>query len=168
MDALPALVFHFDRHGIECLAKDLLMSLGSAENTWKSNNTRWQEKVQNWNKWQAQVKTRQRRENAPVKLSFSKAIEEELRDSEPSWLDAFDPLKPLSQFSFQSTQSKVVGEELERQIANLVKWNDIPDWVGGCLRRGIGIHHSSLNRRLRQLVRSLFRAGTLRVVIATG
>lgn len=167
VDALPAIIFQYDRYGIERLARDLLHSLKSAEDVWKSNNKAWQDKVAEWANWQSLVNARRRREDARPKLSTSRAVEE-LRDAEPSPLETFDPYKPLPQFSFLLPQAKVSGQELESQIEELLERNNIPDWITDCLRRGIGIHHSGLNRRLRQLVESLFRAGTLRIVIATG
>ena len=91
-----------------------------------------------------------------------------IRDNEGSWLESFDPETPLPQFSFQSARSKKSGQELNADLADLRRWNDIPEWIVSCLRRGIGVHHSGLNRKVRQLVETFFRAGTLRVVIATG
>ena len=166
-DALPAIVFHYDRNGIECLAQELLASLESAERRWKNTSSAWQMKLDAWQKWQGSSKLRRKEEDKRMKLR-GKGREEEIRENEGSWLDSFDPGKPFPQFSFQSVRSKIAGQELEDDLATLTKWNDIPIWMVDCLRRGIGIHHSGLNRRLRQLVETLFRGGTLRVVIATG
>jgi len=167
-DALPALIFHFDRHGIECLAKELASALETAENAWKEGNSAWQTKIATWQDWQGQAKLRQKQEDKILKSAKGRSKEELIRDKEGSWLESFDPETPLPQFSFQSAKSKKSGQEIEADIADLTRWNYIPDWMLSCLRRGIGIHHSGLNRKLRQLVESLFRAGTLRVVIATG
>jgi len=167
-DALPALVFHYDRNGIECMAQALVASLEEAETKWKSNNAAWQAKLEIWQKWQSQAKVRQKKEDKFAKSVKGRTAEEELREKEGSWLESFNPDTPLSQFSFQFLRSKIAGQELEESIADLMSWKDIPEWMVNCLRRGIGVHHSGLNRKLRQLVESLFRAGTLRVVIATG
>jgi superfamily II RNA helicase len=168
-DKLPALVFHYDRNGIERIAQELVTALETAENKWKAGNADWQSKVEQWRKWKNDAKTRQKREDAKLKSAKSKSLQENAREgAEGSWLDTFDPDKPLPQFSFQSPRSKVAGQELEDDIAALTRWNDIPDFVASGLRRGIGIHHSGCNRKLRSLIETLFRAGTLRVVIATG
>lgn len=167
-DSLPALVFHYDRHGIECLAQELVSALENAEKDWKEGNSAWQTKFATWQEWQSQAKIRQKQEDKLMKSVKGRNKEEMIRDKEGSWLESFDPEAPLPQFSFQSPRSKKSGQELEADVADLTRWNDIPEWVVGCLRRGIGVHHSGLNRKLRQLVETLFRAGTLRVVIATG
>jgi hypothetical protein len=167
-DKLPALVFNFDRNGVECMAQELASALISAESEWKTSNAEWKTKVETWRKWESGSKARQKREDQQMKSLKGKALEEQAREKEGSWLDTFDPQRPLPQFSFQSPRSKVASQEMEDDISSLTRWNDIPEWMLDCLRRGIGIHHSGLNRRFRQLVETLFRAGTLRVVIATG
>jgi ATP-dependent RNA helicase DDX60 len=167
-DALPALIFHYDRHGIECLGQELVADLEAAEKEWKKGNEAWQKKVATWQEWKDQAKTRQKQQDKLSKSVKGKSKEEMMRDKEGSWKESFDPEAPLPQFSFQSAKSKVSGQELEADIADLTRWKDIPEWVVSCLRRGIGVHHAGLNRKLRQLVETLFRAGTLRVVIATG
>jgi superfamily II RNA helicase len=167
-DKLPALVFHYDRNGIECIAQELVTALETAENKWKAGDVAWQTRVETWQKWKNDAKARQKSQDAKLKSAKSKSLQENAREAEGSWLDTFDPDKPLPQFSFQSPRSKVAGQELEDDIAALTRWNDIPDFVANGLRRGIGIHHSGCNRKLRSLIETLFRAGTLRVVIATG
>jgi ATP-dependent RNA helicase DDX60 len=128
-DKLPALVFNFDRDGIEKLAQDLVSSLESAENVWKAGNTAWQKKFETWQKWEGDAKARQKREDLKAKSSKSKTAEEEAREKEGSWLDTFDPSKPQPQFSFHSPRAKVAGQELEDDIADLTRWNDIPHWL---------------------------------------
>jgi len=167
-DALPALVFHYDRHGTDRLAQELVSALDDAEKVWKEGNSAWQMKVATWQEWKGQSKTRQKQEDKAMKSMKGPSKEEMIRDKEGSWLDSFDPKTPLPQFSFQSARSKKSGQELEADIADLTRWKDIPEWIVNCLRRGIGVHHSGLNRKVRQLVETLFRSGTLRVVIATG
>ena len=167
-DALPALVFHFDRHGVECLAQEVVSALETAEKVWKDGNSSWQAKFETWQEWQGQAKLRQKQEDKLMKSKKGRTREDVIRDKEGSWFESFDPEAPLPQFSFQSARSTKSGQEIEDNIADLMQWKYFPDWMIGCLRRGIGIHHSGLNRKLRQLVETLFRAGTLRVVIATG
>jgi ATP-dependent RNA helicase DDX60 len=167
-DALPALVFHFDRHGIESMGRKLAEALISTEEKFKSTDKAWLQKCEAWLKWQTQAKARAKQEQLKMKTAGARGKEELAKDKERSWLDDFDPNKPLPQFSFQSFRSKTASQELEEHIEDLKRWNDINDWMADCLRRGIGIHHAGLNRKYRQLVETLFRAGTLRVVIATG
>ena len=167
-DALPALVFHYDRNGIECLAQELLSGLEAAEKAWKEGNSAWQRKFTIWQEWQDQAKIRQKQKDKVKKTMKGRGVEEMIRDKESSWLESFDPETPLPQFSFQSARAKRTGQELDADVAELTRWKDIPKWIISCLRRGIGVHHSGLNRKVRQLVETLFRAGTLCVVIATG
>ena len=167
-DALPALVFHFNRHDIECLAQELVSALETSEKVWKEGTWAWQMKFTTRQEWQGQAKLKQKQEDKIMKSVKGRSKEDMIRDKEGSYLERFDPEVPLPQFSFQSARSTKSGQEIEADIANLMRWNYIPDWTVNCLRRGIGIHHSGLNRKLRQLVEPLFRAGTLRVVIATG
>ena len=167
-DALPALVFHYDRHGIECLGQELVYALEAAEQVWKRGNSAWQMKFAAWEKWRSGSKTRQKQEDKVLMSIKGRNKEEIIRDNEGSWLESFNPETPLPQFSFQSARSKISGQELNDELAELSRWKDIPEWTARCLRRGIGVHHAGLNRKLRQLVETLFRAGALRVVIATG
>jgi ATP-dependent RNA helicase DDX60 len=167
-DALPAIVFHYDRYGIECIALELVSALEAAEKVWKEGNLAWQKKYATWQEWQSQSKIRQKQEDKLLKSIKGKSKEEMIREREGSWLDSFDPETPLPQFSFQSARSRKSGQELEADLAELARFKDIPQWIVSCLRRGIGVHHSGLNRKVRQLVETFFRAGMLRVVIATG
>lgn len=100
-DALPALVFHYDRHGIECLAQELVSALEAAEKVWKEGSSAWQSRMETWQEWQAQAKTRQKQEDKIMKSIKGRIKEEMIRDNEPSWLESFDPETPLPQFSFQ-------------------------------------------------------------------
>lgn len=128
-DKLPALVFNFDRDGIEKLAQELINSLEAAENEWKAGDTKWQKKFKKWQKWEGDAKARQKREDAKAKSSKSKTAEDEAREKEGSGLDTFDPNKPQPQFSFHSPRAKVAGQELEDDIADLTRWNDLPSWL---------------------------------------
>jgi len=167
-DALPALVFHYDRHGIECLAEELVSALEDAEKVWKERNATWKSKLESWEEWKSKEKIRQKQKDKAMKSMKEKSREEMSRDEEGSRLESFDPETPLPEFSFQSLRSRKSGQELEADVKELRRFTDMPEWMIKCLRRGIGIHHSGLNQKVRTLVETLFRAGTLRVVIATG
>ena len=59
--------------------------------------------------------------------------------------------------------------------AEVQEWIDLGTWamdnddpLKQALRHGIGVHHSGLPTKYRQVVEILFRCGYLRVVLATG
>lgn len=85
---------------------------------------------------------------------------------ENSFFDLFDPEEPLEDFSF-ADKKKCQREELEGIIKQL-RYKRIPEPFISLLYRGIGIHHSGMNRKYRQCVEMLFRKAFLRVVVATG
>ena len=145
-----------------------LLKLPRKSEVWKEGNSAWQMKCAIWQEWQGQAKIRQKQEDKVMKSIKGRSKEEMIRDKEGSWLESFNPETPLLQFSFQSARSKKLGQEVGADVTDLTRWKDIPEWMVTCLRRGIGVHHSGLNRKVRQLVETLFRAGTLRVVIAIG
>ncbi|OBZ67834.1 hypothetical protein A0H81_12107 [Grifola frondosa] len=81
---------------------------------------------------------------------------------------SFNPQDPSPQFSFAGTPRGYSKSDLEEEIQSLARWKSAPEWALKALRRGIGIHHSGMNKHYRTLVESLYRAGYLRVVICTG
>ena len=78
-----------------------------------------------------------------------KAAEDPQFAKEASWEASFDPDDPNPQFSFLG--SKASKEHLEAAITDL-SWTSTPPWVMDALRRGIGIHHSGMNKHYRTAV----------------
>lgn len=85
---------------------------------------------------------------------------------ETSLFDLFDPDEPQDDFSF-ADKKRCAKLELDEFIGQLRR-RHIKECLIELLQRGIGVHHSGMNRKYRQCVEMLFRKGYLRVVIATG
>lgn len=137
--------------------------------------------MKDWEAWKRQAK---QREKALEKTAKQKKDKDTERDSgpAPSWEASFDPEDPSDQFSFANTRAYSMAK-LDEDIRAL-RWTSTEGWAFDVLRRGIAVHHAGMNKGYRTLVEglvwhrsgifrananlSLFRAGFLRVVIATG
>ncbi|KAL3468094.1 DEAD/DEAH box helicase [Aspergillus heterothallicus] len=184
--ALPALFFNYDRSKCESICDDLVTKLENAEKTWKESNPAWRKKLAKFEEWnQLQEKQRQTRARTGKKQKSKKGrrnddeasndeddrlskIEEAqlagLKDS--SVFDTFNPDAPVTGFHF-ADEIRVIESEFQ-EYATQLRARDVPERLIQGLRRGIGVHHSGLNRKYRQVCEMLFRKGYLRVVIATG
>lgn len=155
--ALPAIFFNYDRSSCEDIAEALLTQLRTAEDKWKELKEK---------------KTAKK----PAKVSRKKSGDDDdmgskddmARDdaTEISSLDFFDPQEPLDDFSF-ANKRRCQKSELDRYIRQLRR-KRIKEELISLLQRGIGVHHSGMNRKYRQCVEMLFRNGYLRVLVATG
>ena len=165
------------------MAQYILQTLEKLEGEWRSGNPQWNRRVKEWECWRDQAKARERvHENLERRR---KTHDQECRDqdsSEQSWQSSFDPNDPSPEFSFAGRRSSL---DLENHIKDL-SWTSIPQWAFDALRRGIAVHHSGMNKHYRSLVErrgftqiilsvtifdslySLFRQGSVQVVIATG
>ncbi|KAJ5340845.1 hypothetical protein N7541_009969 [Penicillium brevicompactum] len=95
--------------------------------------------------------------------------EDQMRDSastESTQFDRFDPERPLNQFSL--ADSKKIGPGEFSTLARELKARQVAQFLIDALERGIGVHHSGLNRKYRHVCEMLFRKGFLRIVFATG
>ncbi|KAI0139834.1 P-loop containing nucleoside triphosphate hydrolase protein [Xylariaceae sp. FL1272] len=167
---LPAIIFNYDRQACERTARALLAILNSAETEYKANSSDWKKKIADFEAWQrsqSRLKTRAPKKSKNQDDDGNKL--DRLRDAanqESSQWDKFDPDEPLPKFSFAEVM-KLSREELDEMLATLDEEKIQPELLIA-LRRGIGVHHSGMNRRYRQVVEMLFRRGFLTVVIATG
>lgn len=83
--------------------------------------------------------------------------------------DAFDEDEVDPAFSFAGQRLKSMSKAEVQEYIELATWAmDSDDLLKQALRRGIGVHHSGLPTKYRQVVEILFRCGHLRVVLATG
>ncbi|KAL7824021.1 P-loop containing nucleoside triphosphate hydrolase protein [Trichoderma gracile] len=172
-DALPALIFHYDTHGCEQIVEMMLRNLKEAEDDWKSSSTDWAQKMEDFEAWiktasiQQTLVIRQRnrgKNRDDVRMSKDEQLREEASVETSHWA-SFNPNDPLERFSFADT-TKMQVSELNGILRPLQ--GNVSKWMIAALRRGLGVHHSSLNREYRQAVEVLFRRGYLRVVVATG
>ncbi|KAI0776031.1 P-loop containing nucleoside triphosphate hydrolase protein [Trametes elegans] len=165
---LPALLFNFDRKVCEKMAQAILDVLEKAETKWRETSPEWKRKVKQWEAWVAKAKERERLAERMKKVKKDDENPAASAEPETSWEASFDPEDPSPQFSFAGTSPAFGKSDLDEEIQALARWSSAPEWALKALRRGVGVHHSGMNKHYRTLVESLYRSGYLRVVIATG
>ncbi|PTB69676.1 P-loop containing nucleoside triphosphate hydrolase protein [Trichoderma citrinoviride] len=172
-DALPALVFHYDTHGCEQIVNGIWASLIEAEDKWKDSSIEWAQKLEDFAAWKKAmsfprtltVRLQNRGKNRDdERMSKDEQLRQEASVETSHW-ESFDPNDPLERFSFADA-TKMQASEVDGIVQPLQ--GKVSPWMTEALRRGLGVHHSSLNREYRQAVEVLFRRGYLRVVVATG
>ncbi|KAF8446567.1 hypothetical protein BDZ91DRAFT_753278 [Kalaharituber pfeilii] len=161
LNALPALLFMYDRQGCDYLCKRLVRILEKGEDHYRQTNPEWKRKVEEKQSFD-KIKKRMK---APKKIAAGD-IEDPRDIPDASSMDHFDPSQPIQEFTF-ADRSKCSKEELREEIQGLMR-AEIPEVFVRALQRGIGIHHAGISRSLRECVERLFRRGFLRAVIATG
>jgi len=151
--ALPAILFNYDRELCESIAHQILIPLEEAEDKYRATNPTWITKMEKYDRW---VDSTQKGGKGPrarpanVDKDLGKAeSQREAASREVSIWESFDPNAPLAQFSFADT-TKASKEEVEERIRSI--WSDsVHPWLIKALYRGIGVHHSGLNRQYRQV-----------------
>ncbi|KAF5334374.1 hypothetical protein D9611_013536 [Ephemerocybe angulata] len=171
---LPAILFNYDRSGCEIIGKAIREFLDDAETRYKQTSPSWQRKLAQWEVWKAGAKERERqaaerqKKRRPGKGDGDEAPDPGASSGTATWEQSFDPNQPLADFSFVDQKSSYAMSELDQDIQKLRWGGKVPEWAFDLLRRGIGVHHSGMNKGYRSLVEALFRRGFLRVVVATG
>jgi len=177
-DALPAILFNYDRHKCENIAKVVVKQLAEGENQWKNSSPAWKAKLAGYEKWKLE-KEKLGNKKAPKAMPKKKSKGD--TDDDPSsksdrMQDAaseetnpyanFDPEAPVDGFHF-AAKHRVDAAALSQYFWQMHR-RGLSPWLTLALQRGIGVHHAGMNRKYRQVVEMLFRQGYLRVVIATG
>lgn len=181
-DALPAILFNYDRSACESIARSVMDELKMNEDAIKDGSPAWKKKMAAWEDWKTSQELL-----ASKKASASKAkkqggqrgadedsdgrttkadLEKDAAESDFSRLATFDPNEPLDGYNFANWK-KLQGSELVEYTKELSN-RGVRPWLIEALGRGIGVHHAGMNRKYRQVVEILFRKGFLRVAIATG
>ncbi len=173
--ALPAILFNYDRTECEDIGIAILDELKAAEDTFKES-PEWKRKIAKWTEWKT-LKDKKAAKKAP-KASKKKgdkdddekgSKEDQARDdagAEVSSMDLFDPEEPQEDYSF-ADKRRAQRSEIDRFLGQL-RWKNIrPEFIE-LIQRGVGVHHSGMNKKYRQCVEILFRKGYLRVIVATG
>ncbi|EJT80287.1 DEAD/DEAH box helicase [Gaeumannomyces tritici R3-111a-1] len=170
-NALPAIIFNFDRDECMNTLSTVLNELEKAESEYKRTSKKWESKMDKFNEYK---KTQAKRK--PFAKSTAPAdddgatkgdIQRELAETETSSWAGFDPEAPLDDFSFANS-SVCSRSELEELIWVLGRRGiNNPTLING-LRRGIACHHEGLPFKYRQTIEKLCRRGYLTVVVATG
>ncbi|KAI9840404.1 MAG: hypothetical protein M1838_004074 [Thelocarpon superellum] len=175
-DALPAILFNYDRTRCENVCQALLSQLKSSEEQWKATSPKWKAMVKGWETWKKAnekmkfkkpAKTSSKKGGADAEGGVSKADQaKDNASEEQNPYESFNPDAPSDLFSF-ADKRKLQTSELSQYFWQLERKGVWP-WLLEALTRGIGVHHAGMNRKYRQVVEILFRKGYLRVVIATG
>ncbi|KAJ4346790.1 uncharacterized protein N0V89_010722 [Didymosphaeria variabile] len=173
-DALPAILFNYDRGLCERICRKLMEQLVDAETAWKESSAQWKSTLAKWEEWKKIMTKAGKR--GPPKLSKKKGgaeegltkedIQRDAANNEASPWASFNPDKPIDRFHFADNR-KMSQDEMDKTERELLR-RDVPEWLITALKRGIAVHHAGLNRKYRQVCEILFRRGFLRVVIATG
>ncbi|RPA99632.1 P-loop containing nucleoside triphosphate hydrolase protein [Choiromyces venosus 120613-1] len=167
-NALPAILFSYDRRMCERICIMICSQLATAEKNWRENSPKWQKIIKDWEKYKADRGSRGSKK-AKIVLPPGSTKADQMRENaeyDSSFWSSFDPNHPSPEFSFADFK-KHAKSDLQTDIDNLIHWG-IPEALVHAFSRGIGVHHSGMNRKYRQAVEMLFRKGYLRVVIATG
>ncbi|KAF8241270.1 P-loop containing nucleoside triphosphate hydrolase protein [Wilcoxina mikolae CBS 423.85] len=167
-NALPALMFSYNRSLCEYICLQVTTQLQEAEDHFRKTDPRWKAKIKDWElhlERKRKMGSKMRKvilEDGETKFDAVR----DLADVEFSALDSFDPEDPWPQFSFGDFK-RYRKTEWESDLRQLERWG-VPRQLCDAFRRGIGVHHSGLKRPYRQLVETLFRKGYLRLIISTG
>ena len=102
--------------------------------------------------WQAGAKQRQKQKERAAKQRPSEGDNSQSIAVETSWEASFDPSEPSKDFSFAGNYVSVSKEDVENEIARLAQWSGVDKRILAALKRGIGIHHSGMNKGYRALV----------------
>ncbi|KAH6648115.1 hypothetical protein BKA67DRAFT_638815 [Truncatella angustata] len=158
-DALPAIIFNYDRHQCKKICRGLLEELQQAELTQEKSGAKWERTLER----RDDVKTTKHQDGERrTKIHQDRDAAED----HTSALDLFDPAIPLHGYHF-ADYTKLQRSDLDDLVWKLSRYG-INKWLIESLQRGIGAHHAGMNRSYMEVVEILFRKGFLRVVIATG
>ena len=160
MNALPALLFSYDRSICDTLCLRLVKQLGEHEKRWRENSKEWKKKVAEKELYVKRKEEADRRSGKVKKVVKKKGGDDEQDDvKEQKDMDSkgddasaaiasFDPEAPSEQFSFAGRRN-ISKEDLEVDLAKLKKAEVGDNFIEG-LRRGVGVHHTGLSRPLRE------------------
>lgn len=178
-DALPAILFNYDRHMCEEICNTIVEQLTKTEEAQVKSGPKWTKKLEQWEQWK-KIQLKNAKTAKSAKSSKKSKGDEDGEDGPGSKLDQqrdagaadasewdnFDPNAPQTGYHFADL-TKVQRSEMEIYVKQLGRRN-VAQWLIDALARGIGVHHAGMNRKYRQVCEILFRKGFLRVVIATG
>jgi hypothetical protein len=164
-EKLPAITFILNRQVCEFLVMGTLLELERLENDANSNTTM------------------SRSEEKRLKKALSE-IEKELERCKDTDIDAISNLEadqarimallappPIDpKYSFAGLKRNPKADFFLDRLLSRPEWtsDESKNILLRALYRGIGVHHSGLDKPYRDAVEALFRLGFLRVVVATG
>ncbi|KAK6517129.1 hypothetical protein TWF506_007005 [Arthrobotrys conoides] len=176
-NALPAILFSYDRTMVEKIVTAILKQLENGESHFKKTNHEYLADLEQYREYLKQSKTKAfaKAEEKPKKKQTKRSKNKdddidarkdeqnrEEREEVSKWA-TFDPDAPHEKFLFTGKVNYDAEEDFK-----VLRNASVPEVFISALRRGIGIHHAGLSRRLREATETLFRMGYLQVVVATG
>lgn len=157
-NALPAILFNFDRLACEEIALAVSNGLEQAEKSWKNSSVKWKSLMEGYKKWKASKIAKKVRKDVRSKKGKNKdgdmerltkaEIERESTEQESSKYESFDPNEPCEEFSF-AVPRKVEKTEVDDYFRKMERWG-VSKRLVMALRRGIAVHHAGMNRHYRQ------------------
>ena len=133
-------------------AYSLAAELKEAEDQWRATSPEWARKMRAYESWQANAKQRQKQKEHAAKQRPAEGDDPQDVAFDPSWEASFDPSEPSKDFSFAGGYVNVSKEDVDNEIASCAKWGLVDGRALAALKRGIGIHHSAMNKGYRMLV----------------
>jgi hypothetical protein len=175
-NALPAILFNYNRSYCEDIVRHLQHVLLQAELSFKETNATWKAKIRDFESWKeanAKQKPKASKNKKPARGDKGDRdgntkldLERDAAGLVDRRFEGFDPNAPIDDFSFADPK-KSNREELDKFI-DYFRWRGIDEDLVNAFQRGIGVHHAGMNRKYRQAVEICFRRGFLTVVVATG
>ncbi|KAG9307133.1 hypothetical protein G9A89_016961 [Geosiphon pyriformis] len=169
---LPAIFFHFDRHGCIHLASKILEKLELYETQTRENDMDYQKRKREAIA-RTNAKEKMTKKGSEGKKKVGRGKSDNWDDNETSIPEdspeIFDWEKHDPRFTFAHIQSNVSKQELEALLKysqKQMKGNNI--FLLRALERGIAVHHGGMPKKYLQAVEILFRQKYVRIVIATG
>ena len=156
LNALPALLFSYDRSTCEVLCMSIVKQLVDAEQKYRETSKDWKKKLAEkeiYLKRKEELekkKTRKIVNKRGTDQDDAKLLKEmDFRgDDEFAAIASFDPADPSEGFTFAGKRN-IDKSELEIDLAKLKRAEVGDEFIEG-LRRGVGVHHSGLSRPLRE------------------
>ncbi|XP_067838547.1 probable ATP-dependent RNA helicase DDX60 isoform X2 [Heptranchias perlo] len=166
MNGLPALFFTFDIEKVEFFAADLLSHLlKKLKSKRKPGDAKTKRQLE---KQLRKMRKQMEKEDTLAKPTRKQA--EQLEQHSTDYERLYKKHQKLCELPPDCTFadcSRADGKYLDKIFLRMRKANR-PDFYRTMLRRGIGLHHASLNLHVRQAVEMLFRCGFVKAVSATG
>lgn len=157
-NALPAILFNFDRLACEKIAIAILSSLERAEESWKKGSAKWKSLMEGYEQWKAKtsknvkvrkdIRSKKKNKDGDEERLSKAETEKESAEKERSKYESFDPNEPCEGFSF-AVPTKGETAEIEDYFKKM-EWRGVSKWLMRALRRGIAVHHAGMNRHYRQ------------------
>ena len=144
-NALPAILFAYDRALCERICMSLCMQLREGEKEWRSKDPGWLATMEEYEAWQKKCASRGANKFKPVMTAENKTdAMMQAAEREHDRFESFNPADPSPGFTFADTKKCSKAEFLEE-----ISYLDPSPFVAA-LRRGVGIHHAGMNRKYRQ------------------